>query len=73
MKSCHEYWTIFSKRSKYKFSASEGFFDVFIPLLGIAILAKSEILGVKSLGNSPTTESNSSISSLFMLWTQSCL
>ena len=55
-----------------KFSASEEFFGVFIPLLGITVFAKSEKLGEKSLGNSPTTESNSSISSLFTRCTQSC-
>ena len=38
-----------------KFSASEEFFGVFISLLGITVFAKSEKLGEKSLGNSPTT------------------
>ena len=42
----------------------KGFFGVFIPLLSTTVLAKSENSGVKSLGHSPTTESNSSISSL---------
>ena len=57
----------------YKSSASKGFFGVFIPLLGITVLAKSENSGVKSLGNSPITESNSSIYSLFILCAQSYL
>ena len=72
MKRFHEYWPIFSRRNKYKFSAPEGFFGVFITLLGITVLAKAQNSGVKSLGNSPITESNSSISSLFVLCTQSC-
>ena len=73
MKSSHDYWSIFSRRTKYKFSASEGFFGVFIPLLKIAVLAKSVNSGVKSRCNSLTKETNSSISSLFILSTQSCL
>ena len=57
----------------YKSSAPKGFFGVFIPLLGITVLAKSENSGMKSLGKSPITESNSSIYSLFILCPQSYL
>ena len=57
----------------YKSRASKGFFGVFIPLLGITVLAKSENSGMKLLGNSPITESNSSIYSLFILCAQSYL
>ena len=59
--------------SVYKSSAPKGFFGVFIPLLDITVLAKSENSGVKSLGNSPITESNSLIYSLFILCPQSYL
>ena len=51
MKSYHEYLFIFSRRHKYKFSTSEGFFGVFIPLLGITVPSKAENVGVKFLGN----------------------
>ena len=73
MKSFHEYWPIFSRKNKYKFSASEGFFGVFISLLGMTVLEKSENSGVKLLGDSPVTELNSSIFSLFIIYTQYCL
>ena len=52
MKSCREYWSIFSRRNKYKSSASEGFFGVFIPLLG---KTKAENFDEKLLGNSLIT------------------
>ena len=64
MKSYHEYLFFFFRRHKYKFSASEEFFGVFIPLLGITVLSKAENVGVL-LGNLLINESNSPISSLF--------
>ena len=57
---------MFSRRNKHNFSALEGVFGVFMLLLGIIALANSENSGVKLLGNSPITELNSSISSLFI-------
>ena len=60
-------------RNNYKFSASAGFFNVLILVLGITVLTKSEILGVKFLFNSPAADSGSSISSMLILCTQSCL
>ena len=40
IKNFHECWSVFSKR--YTFSASEGFFGVFNPFLGITVLSKSD-------------------------------
>ena len=57
-------WIFIYLFQKIKFSASEGLFGVFIPLLSITVLAKAENSSVKLFGNSPITELNSSIFSL---------